>query len=174
MRLSGIGLSPSPALLVSVGMFGGLGILGFGCGEKCRAPGEGDKGMRSSRFRGMSLHSSPAGPEGLVWSLSRERGGGNFTEVQGADVMQPGGLRTGSHMHSLTSHICTHTAHHTHTPHAPRASHVHTTHIHHILHTHHTYHTTHTHPYTHSKLLPPTPPRTQLCLLRALGHRQQG
>lgn len=95
---SGIGLSSSPALLVPVDTFGGFcllapGVLRFGYGEGCMATWKTVKGMIIYRFWETSVPSSPAGLEGLVWSMSKERGRGSFiqvTEVQSADVMQLG------------------------------------------------------------------------------------
>ena len=62
-------------------------------------PWEREARMRSYWLREMSLPSFPDGPEGLVWSLNREMGGDNFihvTEVQVADISQPGVLRKGA------------------------------------------------------------------------------
>ena len=113
--------------------------------------------MRSYWLREMSLPSFPDGPEGLVWSLNREMGGDNFihiTEVQVADIRQPGVLRKGA------THTHTHTLPHTqhilqtyHTPHIPLKAH--TTETHTYYHTH-TTHTTHIHPYPPTPLIPHT------------------
>lgn len=85
--------------------------------------------MRSDRVREMSLDSSPAGPEGLIWSLQRK--GWWYSLHVTEDVMLPGGLKTGAHVYSPT-YKNTHYTYHTQTAISP-------------LHTHHSYCPTHLH-----------------------------
>ena len=168
-------------------MFGGLGILGFGCGEKCRAPG---RETREWEVTGLGkCHCVPPQLDLRNWSGAWvEKGVVAISSIsqrfQGQTwcsqrAWERGAARIPWH------HTYVHTLHITHTPHTDRTYHPHTTHTTHITRTYHTYtpytsHTplipyhTHTHAYTHTTLLPPPPPRTQLCLLRALGHHQQG